>query len=98
MMDKSELLVKALDRYGVMFSPTRSGWQSVRCPNELGHAKGDENPSARINLTVGMAKCLGCGLSGDGYNVIMAVEDIAFKAALEALGSVAQRKESMWAF
>ncbi len=96
--DKADLLEKVLDRYDVDFNRTRSGWQSVRCPNELGHARGDENPSARINLTLGMAKCLACGLSGDGYNIIMAVEDINFKAALEALGSIAQREESMWLF
>ncbi len=97
-MDKAELLEKVLDRYGVDFIATRSGWQSVRCPNELGHARGDENPSARVNLTLGMAKCLGCGLSGDGYNIIMAVDDIDFKTALEVLGSVRQREESMWLF
>jgi hypothetical protein len=95
-MDKSELLEKVLDRYGTQFNPGRAGWQSIHCPNELGHAKGDENPSARVNLTIGMARCLGCGLSGDGYNIIMAVEDIDFKAALEALGSIAQKQESMW--
>ena len=97
-MDKAELLEKVLDRYGVDFISTRSGWQSVRCPNELGHARGDENPRARINLTFGMAKCLGCGLSGDGYNIIMDVEGLDFKAAVKALGSVRQREESMWLF
>ena len=97
-MDKAELLEKVLDRYGVDFIATRSGWQSVRCPNELGHARGDENPSARISLTHGMAKCMGCGLSGDGYNIIMAVEGLDFKAAVEALGSVSQREGSMWLF
>ncbi len=97
-MDRPELLEKVLDRYGVDFNNARSGWQSVRCPNELGHARGDENPSSRINLTFGAAKCMGCGLSGSGYDVIMAVEGIDFKAATEALGSVSQRGESMWLF
>jgi len=95
-MDKSQLLERALDRYGVRFSPTRHGWQSVRCPNVLGHSHSDANPSARINLTVGAAHCLGCGLSGDGYNVVMAIEGVDFKAALALLGGARQEQESMW--
>ena len=97
-MDKSELLEKVLDRYGVDYNSSRMGWQSVRCPNELGHARGDANPSARINVTVGMAKCMGCGISGDGYNIIMDVEGMDFKAAVKALGQVRGEEESMWLF
>ena len=97
-IDKADLLVKVLERYAVDYVPSKSGWQSVRCPNELGHARGDENPSARINLTVGMAHCHGCGLSGSGYDIVMAVEDVDFQAALLVLGSVARQEESMWLF
>ena len=93
---KTALMEAVLDRYGVRFSPTHSGWQSVRCPNIDGHANQDAHPSARLNLTLGLMRCLGCDLNGDGYNVVMAVESCDFRKAVEMLGNPETRVESDW--
>ena len=85
-----------LDRYDVRYQQHRSGWQSVRCPNEFGHARGDENPSARLNLTLGLLTCMGCELNGDAYTVVMVVEGVDFLAAKEQLGNPEVHKESDW--
>lgn len=95
-MDKSDLIEKVLDQYGVRFRAERSGWQSIQCPNEMGHAHGDRNPSARLNMTLGLMRCLGCDLSGDGYNVIMHIEGVNFLKAKSILGGVEQRKDAEW--
>lgn len=87
-MDKSELLEQVLDRYDIRFKPSYNGWQSVRCPNEAAHVHGDRNPSARANLQYGMFACMGCELKGDGYSILMEIEDLTFLEAKEQLGSV----------
>jgi hypothetical protein len=95
-MDKPELLLTVLDRYDVRFSQHRSGWQSVRCPNEFGHAHADQNPSARLNLTLGLIRCMGCDLNGDAYTLVMAVEGIPFREAADQIGSPTTKKEEDW--
>jgi hypothetical protein len=97
-VDKGELMIGVLERYDVRYADHRSGWQSVRCPNEYGHAHGDENPSARLNLTLGLMTCMGCDLNGDGYNVVMSIENVGFKEALELAGKVEREEESDWLF
>lgn len=86
-MDKSELLELVMDRYDVRFHPSRNGWQSVRCPNVDAHSRGDSNPSARISMQYGVFVCHGCGLSGDGYTLLMEIEGLTFPQAKEQLGS-----------
>lgn len=95
-MDKTELLEKTLDRYSVRYNPARSGEQSVSCPNTQMHSNNDKHPSARINLTKGLFYCMGCGLKGDGYSIIMGIENLDFAAAREALGTVFVETESDW--
>lgn len=94
MLDKSELLEQVLDRYGVRFKPTYNGWQSVRCPNESAHTHGDKHPSARINLQNGGFACMGCELKGDGYTILMEIENLSFVEAKEQLGTVYVAQES----
>lgn len=88
MSDKAELMEKVMDTYDVQFRPSYSGWQSVRCPNDYGHANGDKNPSARLNLTLGGFACHGCEMRGDAYSVVMQMEGVDFVAAKEMLGGV----------
>ena len=95
-MEKPELMEQILDTYDIRFNPTRSGWQSVRCPNEAAHAHGDRNPSARLNMTIGIIRCMGCDLNGDAYNVLMAIKGCDFKAAKDELGGVSVAVESDW--
>ena len=96
MTDKPELMVSLLDEYDVRYENHRSGWQSVRCPNEFGHARGDENPSARLNLTLGLIRCMGCDLNGDAYSVVMVVEGVNFLTAKERLGNPESVREENW--
>lgn len=86
-MDKSELMIAVMDRYGVRYKPSYNGWQSVHCPNEDGHVHGDKNPSGRLNLTLGGYTCMGCDMKGDGYNLLMEMENLTFPQAKEQLGS-----------
>lgn len=95
-MDKPSLMLTVLDLYDVRFSQHRSGWQSVRCPNEFGHANYDQNPSARLNLTLGLMRCMGCELNGDAYTVLQVVENIDFLAAKEKLGNPETVTETDW--
>ena len=92
-MDKPELLMQVLDQYNVDFSQHRAGWQSIHCPNEFAHARGDENASARVNLTIGMIACMACDLSGDAYTLLMVVEGIDFKEATDRIGSPGKTEE-----
>jgi len=95
-MEKPELMEKILDDYDIRYNATRSGWQSVRCPNEAGHAHGDQHPSARLNMTLGLIRCMGCDLNGDAYNVLMLIKGCDFKAAKDELGGVSVAVESDW--
>ncbi len=96
MSDKPELMVGILDEYDVRYNNHRAGWQSIRCPNDLGHANADQNPSARLNLTLGLIRCMGCDLNGDAYTLVMAVEGINFLAAKERLGNPDSKREENW--
>lgn len=95
-MDKQKLMEEILDRYGVVYSQTHNGWQSVRCPNVDGHANADSHPSARLNLTLGLMRCLACELNGDGYNVLMVVEHVDFRKAVAVLGNPDVKVEPDW--
>lgn len=98
MIDKSELLMTALDRYDVRYNATRSGWQAVRCPNEFAHVHGDRNESASIHIGRGAFNCHACDLAGDGYNIVMGVEDVDFITAKEYLGGTEVVREDNWIF
>ena len=86
-IDKGKALADFLDTNGVRYKPTYMGWQSVSCPNTNGHVHGDRTPSARINLTHGGFACMGCGLSGDIYNLIMELNNCDFKQATQLIGT-----------
>ncbi len=97
MADKSQVMEAALDRYDVKYNAGRNGEQTISCPHELMHNHGDKNPSARVNLGKGVMYCMGCGLRGDGYNIIMAIEDVDFVKAQELLGKKqVGKRESTW--
>ena len=83
--DKSELLESVLDRYNARYRRSHVGWQSIHCINTDGHIRGDKNPSASINLAVGYYKCFTCDLAGDGYDLMLELENIKAAEVLEAL-------------
>jgi hypothetical protein len=89
-------MIQVLDTYQVDFRWNAAGWQSVSCPNEFGHANYDQNPSARLNLTLGLMRCMGCDLNGDAYTVVMTVEGVDFLAAKARLGNPYPVKEEDW--
>ena len=94
MIDKSELLIAALDRYETQYNPNRSGEHSISCPNKDAHP--DRNPSCSLNIAKGLLFCQGCGLSGDAYSVMMVIEGITFAQAVERIGAPYAQKESDW--
>ncbi|KKM73880.1 hypothetical protein LCGC14_1405890 [marine sediment metagenome] len=96
MTDKIGLMLDALIHYDVDYNLGRAGWQGVRCPVEWAHVNADQNPSARLNLTLGLIKCLGCELNGDAYSLVMAVDNVTFLEAKEKLGNPESIQESDW--
>lgn len=93
-IDKGAALAQFLDQHGVRYRSGYMGWQSVSCPNPNGHVHGDRTPSARVNLTHGGFTCMGCGLSGDVYSLIMELNRCGFKEATELIGSPVSLSES----
>ena len=85
-IDKSELIQKVLTRYGAKYNPTRNRWQPVKCIDTHAHSHGDSNPSASVNIQLGEYVCHACGLRGDGYGLLMKLEGVTFKEALDQLG------------
>ena len=92
--DKAELMMQLLDTQGVKYRPGYMGWQTISCPNPAGHVHGDRNPSARVNLTHGSMNCMGCGLKGDAYSVVMVLMETDFRGAVELLGAPLRIEES----
>ena len=85
-VDKGAALATQLDILGVRYNPSRMSWQSVSCPNTMGHQHGDKTPSARINLTNGGYACHGCGITGDVYTLVMELQGVGFKEAVASIG------------
>ena len=73
-VDKTDLLLRVLHRYGVQPRLDRTGWQPIRCINQTAHPHGDRHPSAAINLTFGRYTCHACDLHGDGFQLMLDLE------------------------
>ena len=91
-MSKGELLRAYLEQRGVRI-PHSFGWRKVSCFNDAGHARGDRNPSASVNLTTGRYKCFSCGLSGDVFDLMKIESGLSYGAARATLGVDAPRVE-----
>jgi hypothetical protein len=89
--DKPELLHKFLDRYGVRYNRNRIGWQPVSCVDSGAHPKGDRNPSASVNLTVGYYTCHACGLKGDTFSLMLELENMK---AVDVLNTFEQERDT----
>lgn len=94
--DKAALLAAVLDRYGVRYRHTATGNQKVRCLNKSAHPGGDRNPSASVRLGAGLYNCFACGLSGDGYDIMLEIEGMKATQVNEALKPGVVKEESDW--
>ncbi len=95
-VDKGVLMGAVLERHNVRYRRTHTGWQKVRCPSD-GHAHGDRNPSASVNLHIGQYFCFVCDLRGDGFDLMLKLEDMQARAVLGILtGVTAEKVESEW--
>lgn len=95
--DKSELMLKVLDRFDVSYNRSRTGWQPVRCLNLQAHAHGDRTPSGSVNLVLGKYQCWACEMRGDGFDIMLELEGLKAKEALEALDVNAEvKREATW--
>ena len=97
-VDKHDLLMQVLDRHNGHYNRTKDGWQSVHCINSVGHVAGDRSPSARIHLGSGWYHCFGCGMRGDGFDVMMEMEGMRPSRVLEALQVSAPITEGEYLF
>ena len=93
-VDKVELLISVVQRYGYE-PPARQGWTAIHCisPEHL-----DRNRSASINLGKGRYNCHGCGLQGDGFDLMKEIEGLDAAAALTALKMESGVSEPEWLF
>lgn len=97
-MNKGDLLRTYLEDQGVRLHPGRSGWQKISCIGPA-HARGDRDPSASINLTLGKYHCFACDLRGDAYDLVQKLEGVDFPRACAILGGdpvVANEDEPVW--
>ena len=80
-LDKPGAMRRLFVRYD---EPVPSGynWISVHCINPE-HV--DEEESASVNPIEGAYKCHGCGLRGDAYAILQALEGVDFKASVSVL-------------
>ncbi len=82
---RSRFLIRILEEKGVGYRPGQLGWQKVSCYG-MGHARGDLNPSASINIGKGSYKCFGCDLAGDAVDLVMQETGLDFQGALVRMG------------
>ncbi len=96
--DKTELLIKVLERHDVRYKPGFIGWQPVRCLNKEFHSHGDRTPSGSVNLSYGKYQCWACDLRGDAFDLMLELEGLKAKEAMEALEVSAEigSKEPTW--
>jgi DNA primase len=80
-VDKTDLITRVVERYGARIRH-RQGWQALRC---IRPSHDDRNPSASVNLATGQYLCHSCGLSGDGFDLMLELEGLKAKDATEAL-------------
>ena len=81
-VDKAQLMELVLRRHHVPVR-WRQGWQSISCPIKHAHTHGDKNKSASLNMSIGRINCHGCGFSGDGYDLMEALEGLDAKQTAE---------------
>lgn len=96
---KGELLRSYLEEQGVRRFIGYGQWKKISCINDLGHPRGDRNPSASVNLDKGYYKCFACDLSGDVYDIVQMLENLDFPQAYRRLGGdkiVATEDEEVW--
>lgn len=94
-IDKAALMRQVLDHLGVSHGE-RAGWQSIRCPNAAAHSHGDRTRSASLNLAAGLVRCFACGLTGDGFDVMLAVEQMKAKEVNEFFETGELPPETDW--
>ncbi len=88
-----------LEHYGVRYphTYTPTGWRKVSCPSDW-HAHGDRNPSASVHLGIGRFVCFGCTLRGDGFDLMLELEDMQVLEVLKLFGGekMTKKEESDW--
>ena len=94
--DKTALLEEVLERYAARYRPHHSGNQKLSCINQDAHPNGDRNPSASVNLNKGLYHCFACGLSGDGYDLMLELEGMKAKDVNATLRPGAVKEEPEW--
>ena len=95
--DKSELMLRVLDRHDATYNRGRTGWQPIQCLNREAHTHGDRTPSGSVNLVLGKYWCWACGMRGDGFDVMLELEGLKAREALEALDVNAEvKREETW--
>jgi len=96
--DKTQLIIWILGHYNVKYNPSKSGYQKVSCLNHYGHTKGDRNPSASVHILNGSYNCFACGLAGDGYTILKALEGWGVKQVNDAFGGnpINESESDVW--
>ena len=96
-VDKTELMAAVFDHFGKVM-PYRAGWAAVNC---ISPDHSDSHASASVNANKGRYNCHACGLSGDGFDVMLETEGMKASKVLVTLGVAEGSKkeeENEWLF
>jgi len=71
-------IIKIIEHYGGKLIRSYSSWQKVKCPFHS-----DSHASAGVNIKENIFVCHGCGIKGNGFNVIKQHEGVRFNEAIK---------------
>ena len=69
---------KVVEHYGGRVRENYMGWQKIKCPFHS-----DSHASAGVNITDNIFVCHGCGIKGNGFNIIKLHEGVTYREAIK---------------
>jgi DNA primase len=82
-MDLTIPIDKVVAHYGGRLRDNYNGWQKIRCPFHS-----DSHASAGVSLGDNIFVCHGCGIKGNGFNIIKLHEGVTYREAIKIAESI----------
>lgn len=80
---KTPPIAAIIEHYGGKLRRDYGSWQKIRCPFHK-----DSHASAGLSITDNIFVCHGCGIKGNGFNVIKEYEGINFREAIKVAETI----------
>jgi DNA primase len=71
-------IAKIIEHYGGRIRRDYGSWQKIKCPFH-----GDTHASAGLSVSDNIFVCHGCGIKGNGFNVIKEHEGVKYREAIK---------------